>query len=307
MFPSWFSRSERDVTSSDIGTLRFLGDLLLAVGRTNGEADSRGATGQMSASGDGAHPHVRRGRRWHRLAMPLFLAVIPVGLATKASASTPTVEVVHVATFGDILATPQGMPLYVLKTDHNGVSTCTMACLSAWPPLTVTSGVTPVLGAGIPGSLGLAVQTDGRNQVTYNGAPLYTFVGDTPGAVTGQGVQDFFVVEVQASPSSSTTTSSSTTAVPVPSSSTASTSTTETGGATSSGGASSNQAPANGSIPTAAVSSTSGGLPVTGPGPGLLDAGLAGVLLLLLGGAAALHAHRIEAGSSDHAPKAQSK
>ena len=30
-------------------------------------------------------------------------------------------------------------------------------------------------------------------QVTYNGHPLYTFVDDHAGQVTGQGVQNFFV------------------------------------------------------------------------------------------------------------------
>ena len=35
-------------------------------------------------------------------------------------------------------------------------------------------------------------QADGR-QVTYNGHFLYTFVDDSPGHVTGQGVSDFFV------------------------------------------------------------------------------------------------------------------
>jgi hypothetical protein len=37
------------------------------------------------------------------------------------------------------------------------------------------------------------VATSSGQQVTYNGHFLYTFVQDSPGHVTGQGVQNFFV------------------------------------------------------------------------------------------------------------------
>ena len=37
------------------------------------------------------------------------------------------------------------------------------------------------------------VDTSNGHQVTYNGHFLYTFVEDSPGHVTGQGVQNFFV------------------------------------------------------------------------------------------------------------------
>jgi hypothetical protein len=37
------------------------------------------------------------------------------------------------------------------------------------------------------------VVTSNGRQVTYNGHFLYTFAEDSPGQVTGQGVQNFFV------------------------------------------------------------------------------------------------------------------
>jgi hypothetical protein len=44
----------------------------------------------------------------------------------------------------------------------------------------------------VSGRLSVLNDVNGR-QVTYNGHPLYTFVSDRGGQVTGQGVQDFFV------------------------------------------------------------------------------------------------------------------
>jgi hypothetical protein len=48
------------------------------------------------------------------------------------------------------------------------------------------------LPAHRPALTSLAATTNGQ-QVSYNGHFLYTFVEDSPGRVTGQGVQNFFV------------------------------------------------------------------------------------------------------------------
>ncbi|HEY2518481.1 MAG TPA: hypothetical protein VGJ19_00090, partial [Streptosporangiaceae bacterium] len=47
-------------------------------------------------------------------------------------------------------------------------------------------------GPGVSGRLSVLNDVNGQH-VTYNGHPLYTFVDDHAGQVTGQGVQDFFV------------------------------------------------------------------------------------------------------------------
>ena len=48
-------------------------------------------------------------------------------------------------------------------------------------------------GGGLTASkLGTITRSDGAQQVTYNGHPLYTFIKDTkPGETTGQGVTAF--------------------------------------------------------------------------------------------------------------------
>jgi predicted lipoprotein with Yx(FWY)xxD motif len=87
-----------------------------------------------------------------------------------------------------ILVTRPGMPLYIYRPDTATTSLVSGGLARAWPPLTAA----PVAGAGVTGKVGVLRDASGR-QVTYNGHPLYTFVDDHSGQVTGQGVQNFFV------------------------------------------------------------------------------------------------------------------
>lgn len=119
--------------------------------------------------------------------------------------ATPVVQVATNATYGKILTTNSGRALYTLDTDHNGLSTCTGTCLSVWPALTVPAGTTPTGGAGVTGTVGASLQSNGTFQVTYNGSPVYTFIGDTAAdEVTGQDVNGFFVVIVASTTTTTT-------------------------------------------------------------------------------------------------------
>lgn len=203
------------------------------------------------------------------------LAAVGTAGVGLASAATPTVLVGTNATFGTILTNASGMALYTLDTDHNGQSTCHGSCAAAWPPLNVPAGTTATGGPGVTGTVGTAMQSNGTFQVTYNGAPLYTFVSDSaPGQVTGNGVAGFSVVTV--SPAATTTT---TPAGPAPT------------GTAAPGGPSGTPAPAttsSGAAPSTAASgasapATPGALAFTGTGPGLLWLFVVGLFLLLLG------------------------
>lgn len=204
----------------------------------------------------------------------LGLAVL--GLAVwgpAAAAAGPTVQVGTTAAYGPVLEDASGLPLYTLATDRGGQSTCTGSCLEVWPPLTVPAGQSPTAGPTVPGTLATAVQSDGRTQVTYDGAPLYTFAGDSPGEVTGQGVSGFSVVQV--TPVSSTTTTTAA-AAPAP------TSTTTVASSAASGGV----------VPTTAAATAgsshgppAGSLAFTGAGPWLPVAAVAGLVLLVAGAA----------------------
>jgi predicted lipoprotein with Yx(FWY)xxD motif len=119
------------------------------------------------------------------------------GTTTTSGAST-TSATVHAATtsVGRVLENSSDMPLYTFGPDGTGTtSKCTGACIQAWPPLTVPAGTMPT-GSGVSGTFGTAKQANGAEQVTYNGKLLYTFLSDSPGKVTGNGVASFSVVMV---------------------------------------------------------------------------------------------------------------
>lgn len=92
---------------------------------------------------------------------------------------------------GSILVNSAGRTLYLFKADSGSISACTGACATAWPPLLATG--TPTAGTGLTGSkLATIPRSGGSQQVTYNGHPVYLYIGDKKaGEVNGQGVTAF--------------------------------------------------------------------------------------------------------------------
>ncbi|HXQ44065.1 MAG TPA: hypothetical protein VN816_05470 [Acidimicrobiales bacterium] len=229
-----------------------------------------------------AHGEGRRRRRALALtSLAAMVAALVVGADMGvASAGTPTVQVATNAQFGTILTNDSGMALYTLDTDHNGQSTCHGACAAAWPPLTVSAATVPTGGPGVTGTVASSKQSDGTYQVTYNGAPLYTFVSDTsPGQVTGNGVAGFSVVTVSAVPSTTTTTTAPPTGGSAP------------GGPASPAASPTSPAPTAATAPSAgpaksATSANPGTLAFTGAGPGLRWLLLLGLVLVVVGAGA---------------------
>jgi predicted lipoprotein with Yx(FWY)xxD motif len=107
------------------------------------------------------------------------------GKAATIRTTTATVG----GTSKTILVNAQGLPLYFYKPDTSTQSMVSGELAALWPPL-LSSAPT---ATGVNGTLKVANTSTGH-QVTYNGHFLYTFAEDSPGHVTGQGVQNFFVV-----------------------------------------------------------------------------------------------------------------
>lgn len=95
---------------------------------------------------------------------------------------------------GAFLVDEAGLSLYIFLNDTPGTSNCYDACAVTWPPLLVDGEL--VAGDDVDTALlGTTVRDDGSTQLTYNGWPLYYFIGDAaPGDVAGQNVNEIWFV-----------------------------------------------------------------------------------------------------------------
>lgn len=131
----------------------------------------------------------------------------PETAATSALSTLPPVNNAVLKTktsssVGEYLTDPSGKALYTFAGDKPGVSNCTGTCLATWPPYVDSGAMT-----GLPAGVGMITRTDnGKMQYTYDGKPLYYFVGDVLGHVTGNGVSDFYVAKPVVNASASTPT-----------------------------------------------------------------------------------------------------
>lgn len=92
-----------------------------------------------------------------------------------------------------ILANEQGLTVYVFDKDSGSESNCYDACAKAWPPVVVAAGTALV------SPLGTTARKDGSVQVTYDGRPVYTYVGDgSEGDTNGDGLGGIWhIVKIQ--------------------------------------------------------------------------------------------------------------
>jgi predicted lipoprotein with Yx(FWY)xxD motif len=103
------------------------------------------------------------------------------------------------SSLGAILTDQDGRTLYAFADDKGGgTSTCTGHCLAVWPALVTTGAAT--VGQGVDKArLSTVTRAEGTVQITYQGWPLYYYVGDQgPGDVDGQDVDNvWFVLDAE--------------------------------------------------------------------------------------------------------------
>jgi predicted lipoprotein with Yx(FWY)xxD motif len=155
---------------------------------------------------------------------------------TGAASGGQSVGIAYKSDIGFYLVNGSGMTLYYRTTDvqSNGTSTCTGSCVQVWPPFYVNNLALP---SGLNGTSFHAVtRADGKQQLTYDGWPLYFFSGDhKPGDANGQGIGGiWFALNLPAPKSSTTSTTTTSTSGDVSSTTSSATYTTTTNSSTSS-------------------------------------------------------------------------
>lgn len=128
-----------------------------------------------------------------------WYAVTPNG--AKAGQDTEAQETSLVATelpgFGPALTDQDGFTLYLFTKDSKepSKSNCDGDCAEQWPPMLAEDNLQ--IDGVDPNLVGTVTRTDGTEQVTVGGWPVYQFAKDTaPGQTNGHGVGDvWFVIE----------------------------------------------------------------------------------------------------------------
>jgi predicted lipoprotein with Yx(FWY)xxD motif len=129
--------------------------------------------------------------RWVAFAFSVLAAVLlgalfaTAGPVAKSAGSSTTILKIDKVHGVPVLTDAQGYTLYWFAPDTPTRSTCYATCALYWPPLTGS----PVAGPGVSGKLGTIRRSGGATQVTYDGHPLYTYVGDSaPGQANGNDI-----------------------------------------------------------------------------------------------------------------------
>ena len=103
--------------------------------------------------------------------------------AAAAAGSLKTAKIGSVT----VLTNAKGFTLYSFAPDTPTKSNCNGTCAQNWPPV---KG--PATASGVKGTFSAIKRSNGATQATFDGHPLYTFVGDkAPGQAKGNGVNAF--------------------------------------------------------------------------------------------------------------------
>jgi predicted lipoprotein with Yx(FWY)xxD motif len=118
------------------------------------------------------------------VAAVVLLGVAEGGAGPPAPAAAGTGTGLRTATIGGttVLTNAKGFTLYSFAPDTPAASKCYGSCAAYWPPVTGTAAA----GRGLPGRTATITRAGGSRQLTYDGHPLYTYIGDSaPGQANG--------------------------------------------------------------------------------------------------------------------------
>lgn len=124
-------------------------------------------------------------------ASPSLSAPAAVTTPSPLPSSQPASLSIASSRYGKIIVDSSGRTLYLFDAERSTEPKCYGPCAAAWPPLSTATA--PVSGSDLSqGLIATALRSDGSLQVTYNGHPLYYYVGDrAPGEIKCQAVFEY--------------------------------------------------------------------------------------------------------------------
>lgn len=103
------------------------------------------------------------------------------------------VKIMEKEMLGNFLADGKGMTLYSFARDTKNTSNCIEGCAVNWPPFYVDPSA--VIEGCEASDFSTITRSDGRQQTTYKGMPLYHFIRDQyPGDTLGQGIGEVWFI-----------------------------------------------------------------------------------------------------------------
>ena len=133
--------------------------------------------------------------RFLLLLSALAASVVAVSAAVAAPASSMKPAIETKSNIGKVIATPMKLGIYYWDVEKKagGKIKCTGSCLKQWPPVYV-KGAVPKHVTGVMATFG-TVKRGMKHQLTVNGLPAYTYVGDKAGIVKCDGVDGWHAVK----------------------------------------------------------------------------------------------------------------
>jgi predicted lipoprotein with Yx(FWY)xxD motif len=105
------------------------------------------------------------------------------GSSSPVAAASSTLKTAKIGG-ATVLTNGKGFTLYSFAPDTPTKSNCNGTCAKYWPPV---KG--PATASGVKGTFATIKRSNGSTQATFDGHPLYTYVGDTaPGQAKGNGL-----------------------------------------------------------------------------------------------------------------------
>ena len=143
-------------------------------GRSGSQAPPGGASGRLRAGVPGTRVVAVSVAAVSVTALAVLGASVAAATGPGVTAAGGSLKTMHIGGV-TVLTNAQGRTLYWFAPDTATRSACYGTCAAYWPPVRGAA----TAGPGVTGRLGTITRSDGSVQATYDGHPLYTYVGDT--------------------------------------------------------------------------------------------------------------------------------